>query len=239
MANYTEEDLAKDLENQEYKFGFVTNIESDKAPKGLNEDIIRFISAKKEEPEWLLEYRLKAFSIWKEMTEPEWAHVKYEKPDFQDITYYAAPKQKKKYESWDDVEPELKETMKKLGISMDEQQRLTGTNVAVDFVMDSVSVATSFKEKLAELGIIFCSFSDAVHEHPELVKKYMGTVVPYTDNFYAALNSAVLRMVLFVTFQKEFVVQWNYQLTSELMKEVQDNLNERSLWQMKVRMFLT
>lgn len=186
---YTEEELAKDLENKEYEFGFVTNIESDKAPKGLNEDIIRFISAKKNEPDWLLEYRLKAFKVWKEMTEPEWAHVQYEKPDFEDITYYSAPKQKKKYESWDDVEPELKETMKKLGISMEEQQRLTG--VAVDFVMDSVSVATSFKEKLSELGIIFCSFSDAVQEHPELVKKYMGTVVPMTDNFYAALNSAV------------------------------------------------
>jgi Fe-S cluster assembly protein SufB len=186
---YTEGELAKDLKEQEYKFGFVTNIESDKAPKGLNEDIIRFISHKKNEPQWLLEYRLKAYAVWKEMTEPEWAHVHYEKPHFQDITYYAAPKQKKKYESWDDVEPELKETMKKLGISMEEQQRLTG--VAVDFVMDSVSVATSFKEKLKELGIIFCSFSEAVQEHPELVRKHMGTVVPMTDNFYAALNSAV------------------------------------------------
>ena len=186
---YTENELANDLRDQEYKFGFVTNIESDKAPKGLNEDIIRFISLKKNEPVWLLEFRLKAFAIWKEMIEPEWAHVHYEKPNFQDITYYAAPKQKKKYESWDDVEPELKETMKKLGISMEEQQRLTG--VAVDFVMDSVSVATSFKEKLKELGIIFCSFSEAVQEHPELVRKHMGTVVPMTDNFYAALNSAV------------------------------------------------
>ncbi len=189
--SYTEDQLAKDLENQEYKFGFVTNIESDQAPKGLNEDIIRFISAKKEEPSWLLEYRLTAFKAWQAMTEPEWAHVTYEKPNFQDIIYYSAPKQKKKYESWDDVEPEMKETMKKLGISMDEQQRLTGTNMAVDFVMDSVSVATSFKEKLSELGIIFCSFSDAVKEYPELVKKYMGTVVPHTDNFYAALNGAV------------------------------------------------
>ncbi|TNE53714.1 MAG: Fe-S cluster assembly protein SufB [Bacteroidetes bacterium] len=186
---YTEHELAKDLENQEYKYGFTTNIESDKAPKGLNEDIIRFISAKKNEPEWLLEFRLKSFQIWKTMKEPEWAHVKYEKPDFQDIIYYSAPKQTKKYESWDDVDPELKETMNKLGISMEEQQRLTG--VAVDFVMDSVSVATSFKEKLKELGIIFCSFSEAVQEHPELVRKYLGTVVPSTDNFYAALNSAV------------------------------------------------
>ena len=188
---YTENELAQDLQNQEYKFGFTTNIESDQAPKGLNESIIRFISAKKEEPEWLLEFRLNAFKTWQLMTEPTWAHVHYTKPDFQDIIYYSALKQKKKTKSWDDVEPEMKETMKKLGISMEEQQRLTGTNIAVDFVMDSVSVATSFKEKLAELGIIFCSFSEAVKEYPELVKKYMGTVVPTTDNFYAALNSAV------------------------------------------------
>lgn len=187
--NYTENDLAKDLENSEYKFGFTTDIESDKAPAGLNEDIIRFISAKKEEPEWLLDYRLNAFRIWSEMKEPEWAHVRYDKPDFQAISYYSAPKQTKKYESWDDVDPEMKETMKKLGISMEEQQRLTG--VAVDFVMDSVSVATSFKAKLGELGIIFCSFSEAVQDHPELVKQYMGSVIPTSDNFYAALNSAV------------------------------------------------
>lgn len=189
MAGYTENELAQDLENQEYKFGFVTDIESDTVPIGLNEDIIRLISEKKEEPEWLLEYRLKAFAIWKEMTEPEWAHVHYTKPDFQAIAYYSAPKQTKKYESWDDVDPEMKETMKKLGISMEEQQRLTG--VAVDFVMDSVSVATSFKEKLGELGVIFCSFSDAVQNHPDLVRKHMGSVVPMTDNFYAALNAAV------------------------------------------------
>ena len=187
---YTENELAKDLENQEYKYGFVTNLESEQVPKGLSEETIRIISAKKEEPEWLLEYRLNAYKIWLEMTEPNWAHVHYQKPDFQDIIYYSAVKQKK-YESWDDVEPEMKATMEKLGISMDEQKVLTGTNVAVDFVMDSVSVATSFKAKLSELGIIFCSFSEAVKEHPELVKKYMGTVVPVTDNFYAALNSAV------------------------------------------------
>lgn len=186
---YTENELAQDLQNQEYKFGFTSNIESDKAPKGLNEDIIRFISAKKEEPQWLLEYRLNAFNVWKDMIEPEWAHVHYTKPDFQAISYYSAPKQTKKYESWDDVDPEMKETMKKLGISLEEQKRLTG--VAVDFVMDSVSVATSFKAKLAELGIIFCSFSEAVKEHPDLVRKYMGSVIPTSDNFYAALNSAV------------------------------------------------
>jgi len=188
---YTENDLAKDLENSEYKFGFTTDIESDRAPLGLNEEIIKFISAKKDEPEWMLEYRLKCFALWKEMTEPTWAHIKYPKPDFQAISYYAAPKQTKKYESWDDVDPEMKETMAKLGISLEEQQRLTGTNVAVDFVMDSVSVATSFKSKLKELGIIFCSFSEAVQEYPDLVRQYMGTVVPPTDNFYAALNSAV------------------------------------------------
>lgn len=187
---YTENELAKDLENQEYKYGFVTNIESEKVPKGLTEETIRLISAKKEEPTWMLEYRLKAFEAWKKMEEPNWAHVHYEKPNFQDIIYYSAVK-KKKYESWDDVEPEMKATMEKLGISMDEQKVLTGTNVAVDFVMDSVSVATSFKAKLSELGIIFCSFSEAVKEHPDLIKKYMGTVVPTTDNFYAALNSAV------------------------------------------------
>ncbi|MDG1331063.1 MAG: Fe-S cluster assembly protein SufB [Crocinitomicaceae bacterium] len=189
MANYTENELAKDLENQEYKFGFTSDIEADTIPKGLNEDVIRLISSKKEEPEWLLEYRLNAFRTWCEMIEPEWAHVHYTKPNFQDIAYYSAPNQTKKYESWDDVDPEMKETMAKLGISLEEQKRLTG--VAVDFVMDSVSVATSFKAKLAELGIIFCSFSEAVQDHPELVRANMGTVVPHTDNFYAALNSAV------------------------------------------------
>jgi Fe-S cluster assembly protein SufB len=187
MAAYTEEELAEELKNQEYKFGFTSQIESDKIPAGLNEDIIRMISAKKEEPEWLLDYRLNAYRVWSDMIEPEWAHVRYKKPDFQAISYFSAPK--KKYESWDDVDPEMKETMDKLGISLDEQKKLTG--VAVDFVMDSVSVATSFKEKLGELGIIFCSFSEAVKEHPELVRKHLGTVVPTQDNFYAALNSAV------------------------------------------------
>ena len=143
MANYTENELAQDLENQEYKFGFTSDIDADTIPKGLSEDVIRLISKKKEEPEWLLEYRLNAYRIWSEMIEPEWAHVQYEKPDFQDIAYYSAPNQSKKYESWYDVDPEMKATMEKLGISLEEQKRLTG--VAVDFVMDSVSVATSFK----------------------------------------------------------------------------------------------
>ena len=189
MANYTEDDLAKELKDQEYKFGFVSDIDTDTIPIGLNEDIVRLISSKKEEPQWMLDYRLNALAIWSTMNEPSWAHVKYKKPDFQSIAYYSAPKQTKKYESWDDVDPEMKATMTKLGISMVEQQRLTG--VAVDFVMDSVSVATSFKEKLGELGIIFCSFSDAVQNHPELVKKYMGSVVPTQDNYYATLNAAV------------------------------------------------
>ena len=185
----SEEELLEEITNSEYKYGFVTNIESEMAPKGLNEDIIRFISAKKNEPEWLLEYRLKSLKIWESMIEPEWAHLKYPKPDFQDLHYYAAPKHKKELESLDEVDPELLETFERLGISLDEQKRLTG--VAVDAVIDSVSVKTTFKEKLGELGIIFCSFSEAVQEHPELVRKYLGSVVPATDNFYAALNSAV------------------------------------------------
>ena len=189
MAGYTEEQLAKDLENKEYQYGFVSDIDSELVPAGLNEEVIRLISQKKNEPDWLLDFRLKAFEVWCTLKEPEWAHVAYEKPDFQAISYYAAPKKAKKYVSWEDVDPELKTTMSKLGISLEEQQRLTG--VAVDFVIDSVSVGTSFKAKLAELGIIFCSFSEAVQEHPELVKKYLGTVVPMSDNFYAALNSAV------------------------------------------------
>ncbi len=182
-------DIIEEVTNSEYKYGFVTNIESDNAPKGLSEDIVRFISAKKNEPEWMLEYRLKAFRHWLKMTEPKWAHVNYPTPQFQDIIYYAAPKQKKELQSLDEVDPELLKTFEKLGISLEEQKRLSG--VAVDIVMDSVSVKTTFKEKLAELGIIFCSFSEAVKEHPELVKQYMGSVVPYTDNFYAALNAAV------------------------------------------------
>ena len=185
----SEEELLEEITSSEYKYGFVTNIESDKAPKGLSEEIVRFISAKKNEPEWLLEYRLKSLKVWEQMTEPEWAHLKYPKPDFQDLHYYSAPKRKKELESLDEVDPELLETFEKLGISLDEQKRLTG--VAVDAVIDSVSVKTTFKEKLGELGIIFCSFSEAVQEHPELVRKYLGSVVPASDNFYAALNSAV------------------------------------------------
>jgi len=182
-------DILDKVTKSEYKYGFTTNIESDKAPIGLNEDIIRFISAKKEEPEWLLDWRLKSFAVWQEMTEPDWANVTYPKPDFQAITYYSAPKKKKTLGSLDEVDPELLKTFAKLGINIDEQKRLTG--VAMDVVIDSVSVATTFKETLNERGIIFCSMSDAVRDYPELVQKYLGTVVPRTDNFYAALNSAV------------------------------------------------
>ncbi len=187
--SYQGDEVLEEVTNKEYEFGFVTDIESDKAPNGLNEDIIRLISSKKEEPQWLLEWRLEAFKVWQSMIEPEWAHVRYNKPDFQAISYYSAPKQKIKLNSLDEVDPELRKTMDKLGISLEEQKRLQG--VAVDFVMDSVSVATSFKEKLGELGIIFMSMSEAVKEHPALVKKYLGSVVPQKDNFYAALNSAV------------------------------------------------
>jgi Fe-S cluster assembly protein SufB len=173
----------------EYKWGFVSNIESDNAPKGLNEDIVRFISKKKNEPEWLLEWRLKAFRHWLTMEEPTWPNVHYPKIDFQDIIYYSAPKNKPQLNSLDELDPEIKATFDKLGISLIEQQRLAG--VAVDAVIDSVSVKTTFRETLGELGIIFSSFSEAVHDHPELIKKYLGSVVPTTDNFYAALNSAV------------------------------------------------
>lgn len=186
---YEGDELLDHLTSKDYEFGFTTNIETEKAPPGLNEDIIRLISKKKNEPEWLLHWRLEALAIWQKMKEPEWAHVHYTKPDFQAISYYAAPKTKKKINSLDELDPELLKTMDRLGISLEEQKRLHG--VAVDFVMDSVSVATSFKEKLAELGIIFCSMSEAIEHHPELVKTYLGSVVPRTDNFYAALNSAV------------------------------------------------
>jgi Fe-S cluster assembly protein SufB len=186
---YTEEELKKELESKEYEYGFYTDIESDTLPKGISEDVVIAISRKKEEPAWMTEWRLESFRIWKEMTEPEWANIKYNKPDFQDISYYSAPNKKPKYDSLDEVDPELLETFKKLGIPLEEQKKLAG--VAVDIVMDSVSVATTFKKTLAEKGIIFCSISEAIKEHPELVQKYLGSVVPRKDNFYAALNSAV------------------------------------------------
>lgn len=189
MAYDGNDKVLEEVTRKSYEFGFTTDIESDKAPAGLNEDIIRLISSKKEEPEWMLQWRLEAFAVWQKMEEPDWPHLQYAKPDYQAISYYSAPKQKKQLNSLDEVDPEMRKTMDKLGISMEEQKRLSG--VAVDFVMDSVSVATSFKEKLGELGIIFCSMSEAVKEHPELVRKYLGSVIPTKDNFFSALNAAV------------------------------------------------
>ena len=174
---------------EKYKYGFITDIESDRAPKGLNESIVRLISSKKKEPEWLLDWRLRSYNAWKKMSEPKWPNVKYPKIDYQNSYYYAAPKSKKKLKNLDEVDPAILSTYEKLGIPIEEQKRLTG--VAVDYVFDSTSVATTFKEKLSELGIIFCSFSDAVQSHPDLVKKYLGSVIPYTDNYFATLNSAV------------------------------------------------
>ena len=183
----------RSLSDEGYKYGFVTDIEADTAPPGLDEDTVRFISAKKGEPEWLLEWRLAAFRAWREMTQPEWAKVEFAPIDFQSATYYSAPKQTAGPKSLDEVDPELLRTYEKLGIPLREREALAGVmgGVAVDAVFDSVSVATTFKAQLAEHGIIFCSFGEAVREHPELVRKYLGTVVPQSDNFYAALNSAV------------------------------------------------
>ena len=184
-----QEKILNEVTGSDYKFGFHSDIETDTIPKGLNEEVVRMISAKKEEPEWLTERRLKAYRHWQTMKMPGWAHLEIPEIDYQDIIYYAAPRRKAKYESLDEVDPELLDTFSKLGIPLEEQKQLAG--VAVDAVMDSVSVKTTFQETLADLGIIFCSFSEAVKNHPDLVKKYMGSVVPYTDNFFAALNSAV------------------------------------------------
>jgi Fe-S cluster assembly protein SufB len=181
--------ILEEITSSEYKYGFTSNIDSDTLPPGLNEDTIRFISAKKEEPEFMLEWRLKAFRQWQTMKEPHWAHLHYPVINYQNISYYSAPKKQKVLNSLDEVDPELLRTFEKLGISLQEQMRLSG--VAVDAVIDSVSVKTTFKEKLSELGIIFCSFSEAVKEHPELIKKYMGSVVPIADNYFSALNTAV------------------------------------------------
>src|SRR5215469_3716227 len=192
------------LTNQEYKWGFVTDINEDRAPKGLNEDIIRFISAKKNEPDFMLEWRLKAYRHWASLqqsdAEPKWANIKYGPIDYQSISYYSAPRQKANLKSLDELDPEIRRTYEKLGIPLEEQKMLAG--VAVDAVFDSVSVATTFKAKLAEAGVIFCSFTEAVQKHPDLVKKYLGSVVPYTDNFFATLNSAVFSDGSFVYVPK-------------------------------------
>ena len=198
-ANTAEQ--VKELEVDKYKYGFVTDIEMETAPKGLNEDIIRFISAKKEEPDWLLEWRLKAYRHWLTMDEPDWAKVGYDKIDYQDLHYYAAPKNIDRPKSLDEVDPELLKTYEKLGIPLKEQELLSGV-VAVDAVFDSVSVATTYKAKLTEMGVIFCSISEAVREYPEIVEKYIGSVVPYSDNYFATLNSAVFTDGSFVYIPK-------------------------------------
>src|SRR6476620_11414792 len=189
-----------DTVNSEYKYGFVTEIEAESAQKGLDESTVRFISAKKNEPEWMLEWRLKAFRQWQKMEEPHWANLHYPKINYQDIIYYSAPKQKVNPKSLDEIDPELRRTFEKLGISLDEQKRLSG--VAVDAVIDSVSIATTFKEQLGELGIIFCSMSEAIENHPDLVRQYLSSVVPVTDNYFAALNSAVFSDGSFVYIPK-------------------------------------
>ncbi|MBP5353091.1 MAG: Fe-S cluster assembly protein SufB, partial [Alphaproteobacteria bacterium] len=199
MAKQTE--ILRELTENEYKYGFTTDIEADVAPRGLNEDIIRLISAKKNEPEWLLEWRLKAYRYWLTMTEPHWAKLQYEAVDFQNLSYYAAPKQKAKPKSLAEVDKTLLETYNKLGIPLKEQEALAGV-VAVDAVFDSVSVATTYRARLAEQGIIFCSISEAIQNHPDLVRQYLGSVVPYTDNFYACLNSAVFTDGSFVYIPK-------------------------------------
>jgi len=194
------DDILDEVTSGEYKYGFVTDIETDVIPRGLNEDIIRHISAKKGEPEWLLQFRLKAYAHWLKMDMPYWAHLDIPEIDYQAISYYAAPKTKKAPNSLDEVDPELRKTFDKLGISLEEQMKLSG--IAVDAVMDSVSVKTTFREKLAELGVIFCSFSEAVKDYPDLVKRYLGSVVSYADNFFAALNSAVFSDGSFVYIPK-------------------------------------
>src|SRR2546426_5735234 len=200
----TQSSAIESLATREYKWGFITDIGADSAPPGLNEDIIRVISAKKQEPEFMLEWRLKAFRHWMSLeqaqAEPKWANIKYTPINYQDIVYYSAPKQKPGLKSLDEIDPEILRTYEKLGIPLAEQKKLAG--VAVDAVFDSVSVATTFKAKLAEVGVIFCSFSEAVLNHPELVQKYLGTVVPYSDNFFAALNAAVFSDGSFVYVPK-------------------------------------
>ncbi|MBY0434886.1 MAG: Fe-S cluster assembly protein SufB, partial [Cyclobacteriaceae bacterium] len=181
--------ILEEITSKEYEHGWTVDLETDSAPKGLSEDIVRFISRRKNEPQWLLEWRLDAYRQWVKMKEPTWPNVKYPAINYQDIIYYSAPKQKAAPKNLEEIDPELLKTFEKLGISLTEQKRLTG--IAVDAVLDSVSVATTFKEKLGELGIVFCSFSEAVKEHPELIKKYLGSVVPVHDNYFAALNSAV------------------------------------------------
>ena len=207
MVNQSNKTLNTDitkLVNQPYKYGFSTQIEKDIIEKGLNENVVRLISEKKNEPKFMLDFRLKAFKKWQQMSSPEWAHLKFSEINYQDVSYYSAPKNKKKLESLDEVDPELLETFEKLGISLSEQKRLT--NVAVDVVFDSVSIGTTFKKELAQHGVIFCSISEAIQEYPELIKKYLGSVVPIGDNYFSALNSAVFTDGSFCIYQKMLFV---------------------------------
>ena len=216
----------KELEKiKEYKYGFSTDIENIKAPKGLNKEVIKFISNIKKEPQWMLDWRLKAYERLQQLKEPDWQKPKFPKIDYQDFYYYSAPKSVQDTpKSLDDLDPKLLETYNKLGIALVEQKRLN--NIAVDAVFDSVSVATTYKDKLTKEGIIFCSMSEAIQKHPELVKKYLGSVIPLTDHYFATLNSAVFTDGSFVTYPKVLDVQWNYQLTLELMHLKQGNLKE-------------
>lgn len=206
MVNQSNKTLNTDitkLVNQPYKYGFSTQIEKDIIEKGLNENVVRLISEKKNEPKFMLDFRLKAFKKWQQMSSPEWAHLKFSEINYQDVSYYSAPKTKKKLDSLDEVDPELLETFEKLGISLSEQKRLT--NVAVDVVFDSVSIGTTFKEELAQHGVIFCSISEAIQEYPELIKKYLGSVVPIGDNYFSALNSAVFTDGSFCYIPKDVI----------------------------------
>jgi Fe-S cluster assembly protein SufB len=215
----------KSLTNQPYKYGFVTDIESEAIPPGLSEDVVRLISAKKKEPAFMLEFRLKAYRQWLKMTEPNWAEVGYPAIDYQAIVYYSAPKQKEKLGSLDEVDPTLLETFEKLGISLSEQKRLS--NVAVDAIFDSVSVATTFKDKLAEQGVIFCSISEALQKYPELVQKYLGSVVPVGDNYFAALNRRCSVMGLLSIFPRTPSARWNCPPISGLTTAIRGSLSGR------------
>ena len=221
----TETSTIETLATREYQHGFQTEIESENIGRGLNENVIRTISAKKDEPEWLLQWRLKAYAQWLQMEEPQWPNVHYPQIDYQDMIYYSAPKPRKQLDSLDEVDPMLLETYAKLGISLDEQKRLN--NVAVDAVFDSVSVATTFKETLGELGIIFGSFSEAVKNHPELVKKYLGSVVPANDNFSRRSIRRSFPMARSASSPKACAARWSFQLTSASTRKTPDSLKER------------
>lgn len=224
MKQDNSNEILNDVTTNDYKYGFVTDIETDIIPTGLNEDIIRHISEKKKEPEWLLEFRLKAYAYWKTLEMPHWAHLNIPGIDYQAISYYAAPKTKEAPKSLDEVDPELRKTFDKLGISLEEQMKLSG--IAVDAVMDSVSVRTTFREKLAELGVIFCSFSEAVKDYPDLVKRYLGSVVSYRDNFLQRLTRPYSVTARSFISPKESGVLWNYLPISVSTPLIRDSSNE-------------